>query len=324
MNSHLPNGRNSFPPPALREGDPVRLISPASWFDPAKAEAGMDALRRLGYHPELAGNALARYAQYSAGTVEQRLEDLHAAFEDASVGAIVCNRGGYGSVELLPWLDMDLIRRNPKILIGCSDVTSLQTWIHDSTGLIVFHGPMAAGDFAHKNGVDVESWRAALTQDAPWEVGEEAGLRILKPGHAEGRLYGGCLSLLLASLDTPYEIHPDNTILFLEDVGAKPYQIDRMLMQLRLAGKLAHVRGIVFGHMMDCAQPGAPKDLLEDVLRRVLADFRGPVAIGLRSGHVPERNITLPIGVSCELDLRSATPALRFLTPAVQCGRRGQ
>ena len=167
------------------------------------------------------------------------------------------------------------------------------------------------------NGVDPVSWQAALSQNQPWQVGPEAGLRTLKAGRAQGKFYGGCLSMLVASLGTPYEIQTAGTILFLEDIGVKPYQMDRMLLQLRLAGKLAEVRGIVFGPMRDCVQPGNADELLDAVLLRVLEDFPGPVAIGLRSGHVVERNITVPIGVESELDLTN-TPTLRF-QPSVVC-----
>ncbi|MHB1938708.1 MAG: S66 peptidase family protein [Acidobacteriaceae bacterium] len=306
-------------PAALRAGDVVRLVSPASWFDPNKVQLGMDSLRKLGLQPQLGANALARFGQYSAGTPEQRLEDLHAAFADSTVKAVICNRGGYGSAELLGGLDLELIRRNPKIFVGCSDITSLETYIHDSTGLAVFHGPMAAGDFARENGVDPASWQSSLSQSRPWQLGPEAGLRALKSGRAQGRFYGGCLSMLAASLGTPYEIQTEGTILFLEDIGVKPYQIDRMMLQLRLAGKLDRVRGIVFGPMMDCTQPGTAEELMDSVLLRVLADFPGPVAIGLRSGHVRERNITLPIGVDSELDLAN-TPILR-LQPSVTCSK---
>ncbi len=224
-------------PTALSQGDAVRLVSPASWFNPDKAQVGMDALRAIGLQPKMAANALARHGQYSAGTTAQRLEDLHAAFADPSVKAVICNRGGYGSAELLSGLDLDLIRRNPKIVVGCSDITSLLTWLHDATGLVVFHGPMATGDFARENGVDAASWQASLSQHHPWQLGPEAEMRVLKAGHAQGKFYGGCLSMLVASLGTPYEIQTKDTILFLEDVGVKPYQIDRMLLQLRLAGK---------------------------------------------------------------------------------------
>lgn len=303
-------------PPALRAGDRVMLVSPASSFDPQRVHVGIEALRQFGYQPSLAKHALARYGQYSAGTPQERLEDLHTSFSDPSVSAIVCNRGGYGSTEILSGVDLESIRRNPKIFVGCSDITSLQLYLHDATGLVVFHGPMAAGDFARDDGVDRTNWQCALSQGTPWYLGADAGLRILKPGNARGKFYGGCLSMLAASLGTPYAVRTENTILFAEDVGAKPYQIERMLLQLRLAGKLDKVRGIVFGAMMDCVQPGASQDLLEKVLSRVLTDFPGPVAIGLRSGHVSERNITLPIGVQCELEL-SNTPTLRFLEPAV-------
>lgn len=303
-------------PRALHPGDAMRLVSPASGFDRKKLQAGIDTLRVLGYDPQVTQNTLARDGQYAAGTVEQRLEDLHNAFADDSVKAIVCTRGGYGSAELLPGLDLDLVRRNPKIFVGCSDITSLETWLHDAAGLVVFHGPMAAGDFARESGVDLASWRAALEGEASWQLGPEAGLRALKAGHARGTLYGGCLSMLVASFGTPYEIQPRDAILFLEDVGVKPYQVERMLLQLRLAGKLDHARAIVFGPMMDCVQPGAAPDLLEAVLARVLADFPGPIAIGLRSGHVPERNITVPIGVRAELDLTDS-PRLSFLEPSV-------
>lgn len=303
-------------PAALRAGDSVRLVSPASSFNSRKVHIGIETLRQLGYQPELARNALARGGQYTAGSPAQRLEDLHAALADPSVRVILCTRGGYGSAELLPGLDLALVRNNPKILIGCSDVTSLATWVHDSTGLVVFHGPMAAGDFARENGVDLPSWHAALSQNQPWQLGPEAGLRVLKAGRAQGKFYGGCLSLLVASLGTPYAIQTDDTILFLEDVGVKPYQVERMLLHLRLAGKFDGVRGIVFGPMRDCVQPGAAEDLLDTVLLRVLADFPGPVAIGLRSGHVTERNITVPIGVQSELDLTGA-PLLRFTESAV-------
>ncbi|MGC1783691.1 MAG: LD-carboxypeptidase [Acidobacteriaceae bacterium] len=301
---------------ALLPGDSVRLVSPASWFDPQRAQSGIASLIKLGYKPELATHALARYGQYLAGNPAQRIEDLHAAFIDPTIRAVICNRGGYGSMELLSGIDLDVVRNHPKIFVGCSDITSLQLWLHDETGLVVFHGPMVAGDFARENGVDTANWHSALSQDQPWQLGPESGLRTLKPGTARGKLYGGCLSMLVASLGTPYEIQTVNTILFLEDIGVKPYQMERMLLQLRLAGKLDDVRGIVFGAMMDCVQPGAPENLLESVLLRTLSDFPGPVGIGLRSGHVPERNITLPIGVECELGL-NGTPALRFIEPAV-------
>jgi len=224
-------------------------------------------------------------------------------FADPEVDAVLCARGGYGSNYLLPRLDLELIARNPKPFIGYSDNTCLLTWITDQTGLITFHGPMASKDFSASHGVDLESWRSALSSQDGWEIdGPQSGSKVLKPGTTRGRLYGGCLSILVESLGTPYEIRTEDSILFLEDIGAKPYQIDRMLMHLKYAGKLDRVRGIVFGEMSDCVQPEGMSYRLEEVILRVLADFAGPIAFGLRSGHVSSRNITLAIGAEAVLD----------------------
>jgi muramoyltetrapeptide carboxypeptidase len=167
---------------------------------------------------------------------------------------------------------------------------------------------MVAADFYLEDGVHLPSFQAALA-GLPYSLGPAEGLRILKPGKthstARGTLYGGCLSILVSLLGTPYEPQTEGKLLFLEDTGAKPYQIDRMLWQLRQAGKLAGVRGIVFGEMLDCASPGASPNLLEEVILRVFEDFDGPIAIGLRSGHVSRQNVTLTLGVEGELTLTS-------------------
>jgi muramoyltetrapeptide carboxypeptidase len=235
-------------------------------------------------------------------------------FERSEVRAIVSARGGYGSNYLLPLIDLDVIRRNPKPLIGYSDLTSLLTWISDETGLVTFHGPMAAKDFAHPDGVDLESWFASLEGSTSWSLNQ---MKTLVPGKAEGDLYGGCLSILVASLGTPYEIQTGDTILFLEDVGAKPYQVDRMLMQLKLAGKFDGVNGIVFGEMLDCLQPGGQAYTLEDVIVRTVGDLGVPVTFGLPSGHVRRNNITLPLGVSARLQARANSATLDILEAAV-------
>ena len=167
-----------------------------------------------------------------------------------------------------------------------------------------------------EDGVHLASLQAALGRRAlqPWALAE--GLRTLNRGglSARGTLYGGCLSILVALLGTPYEPQTEGKLLFLEDVGAKPYQIDRMLWQLRQAGKLDGVRGIVFGEMLDCVSPGAAPDLLEEVILRVFDDFDGPIAIGLRSGHVSRGNVTLTLGVEAELIARRSRPTASAAT----------
>ena len=180
---------------------------------------------------------------------------------------------------------------------------TLLTWFADSASVVTFHGPMVTKDFAVDGGVDLDSWQSALAGEGNWEIGAGSGAKALMAGEAEGILYGGCLSLLVSAIGTPYDIHTADTILFLEDVAAKPYQIDRMLMQLKLAGKFEGVRGIVFGEMMDCRQSADQDYSLEEVVLRVVGDLGIPVAFGMRSGHVSRANITLPFGVRARLEV---------------------
>jgi muramoyltetrapeptide carboxypeptidase len=201
--------------------------------------------------------------------------------------------------------------------VGYSDLTSLLTRFVDAVGPVSFHGPMVTKDFAGDGGVDIASWTAAVGGADEWEIGADSGARPLAEGAADGILYGGCLSILVASLGTPYEIRTDGTILFVEDVAAKPFQIDRMLMQLKLAGKLRGVRGIVFGEMQDCRQSADQDYTLEEVVMRVVGDLGIPVAFGLRSGHVSRANITLPIGVRVRLEVGPEV-RLRFLESATE------
>jgi muramoyltetrapeptide carboxypeptidase len=305
-------------PPALRQGDAVGMVAPASNFKRTEFEAGCDALRRAGYKPVYLDSIFEKDL-YFAGSPERRARELEAMFSRDDVRAIVCARGGYGANYLLDVLDLEKIRRHPKIFVGYSDITSLLTYFCDAAGLVTFHGPMAAKDWWHEDGVDLDSWLAALARSAAWELnfGPDSGVSGLVKGTAEGILYGGCLSLLVASLGTPYEIKTDGTILFLEDIAAKPFQIDRMLMQLKLAGKLDHLRGIVFGEMIDCMQAANQGYTLEEVILRIVGDLGIPVAYGVPSGHVTSRNLTLPFGVEAALMVGGGRVSLKILEAAV-------
>ena len=318
-------------PPPLRPGDVVGIVAPASNIEREALEAGCEALRRMGYLPSYFQSILERDL-FFAGGEERRVKELHTMFARPDVRAIVCARGGYGCNYLLPRLDLELIRSHPKILVGYSDVTSLLAYLHDATGLITFHGPMLATAHATSRGraggpdeFHATSWLNALAgEQNEWRLGnpiardDETGLIGLTPGAAEGVLYGGCLSILVASVGTPYEIETEGAILFLEDVGEKPYRIDRMLMQLGLAGKLKGVRGVIFGEMKDCTQPGQDYSL-EDVVLRVLRRWCPdvPVAFGLHSGHVSGPSITLPFGVRARLAVRGSAAELVILERAV-------
>jgi muramoyltetrapeptide carboxypeptidase len=304
-------------PPALQPGDTVGIVAPASNIARESLAAGCEGLRRMGYKP-FYFDSIFEQELYFAGSVERRARELEEMFVREDVRALVCARGGYGSNYLLGALDLQKIASHPKIFVGYSDNTTLLTHFADSAGLVAFHGPMITKDFTRKDGVDMTSWEAALTELSPWapDLGADSGVKPLIPGSGEGILYGGCLSMLVASLGTPYEIRTKDTILFLEDIAAKPFQIDRMLMQLKLAGKLADVRGIIFGEMLDCIQQKDQDYTLEEVVLRVVGDLGVPVAYGLRSGHVSRGNITLPIGVRAALNATGREVSLEILEAA--------
>jgi muramoyltetrapeptide carboxypeptidase len=296
-------------------GSSISVISPASFAKPERVDRGIEYLRQLGYQCRLGANTQAREPLFFAGTREQRLADLHAAFADSDTNIVASVRGGYGSNYLLDGLDLALIEQHRKPFFAYSDLTAMQLHLLDRLALPVFHGPMVAADFGVDDGVHLASFRSALGGE-PYSVGPGEGLRTLKPGRARGTLYGGCLSILVAMLGTPWEPATEGKLLFVEDVGAKPYQIDRMLWQLRAAGKLDGIPGIVFGEMLDCVSPGASSTLLDDA---ILHAFRGldiPIAIGLRSGHVSRQNVTLTFGAEAELRAETETQ-LNLLEPVV-------
>ena len=323
-------------PPNLKPGSRVAVVSPASAARPESVTAGVEALRRFGYQPVVMPHALCRGPLYYAGTATGRAADLMAAFADPQIDALLCTRGGWGSAELLPLLDAGLVRSHPKLFVGYSDHTSLHTWLWNQCRLRSVYGPMVAADWALEDGVDLPTWRATVegqglfhegqqlphesqsplhespsplheSQPAmhqahgPWRVGPADGLRVLRGGETQGRLLGGCLAILEASLGTPWAFRSDQpTVLFLEDIGVKPYQWDRMLQHLRFAGVMEHVRAVILGDMGACGEPGET-GLLEAACLHGLRDFRGPVLSGLRCGHVQGANRSLPLGAWVEV-----------------------
>jgi muramoyltetrapeptide carboxypeptidase len=303
-------------PASLEPGDTVGIVAPASNVDPTALAKGCDALRQLGYKV-IYDEAITSVDLYFAGSVERRVRELERMFEDPTVKAIVCARGGYGANYLLPHLRRDAVLRNPKIFVGYSDVTSLLTYFTDH-GLVTFHGPMASKDWAHDDGVDLAFWRAVLggeTVSREWSGGGE--IQGLANGSADGVLYGGCLSMLTASLGTPYEANTEGKLLFIEDIGTKPYQVDRMLMQLKLAGKFEGVRGFIFGEMNDCFQPGGQTYTMQEVIMRVIGYLNVPVVYGFRSGHVSSANCVLPFGVGAQLTVNGHAVIFNINTATV-------
>jgi muramoyltetrapeptide carboxypeptidase len=285
-------------PPAVFPGDTVAVCAPAGAVEREAVERGVAELSDLGFRVTVTDGVFDRHL-FTAGTPERRLDELHALFADPEVRALVCARGGAGIARLLARLDPDVVVKNPKLVIGYSDITALHLWLA-AHGIASVHGPMVAHELA-RGAYDRERFLASLA-GGPWPDLED-GLQVLREGEASGRLRGGCLSLLAAQCGTPWALQPDEegTILFLEDVDERPYRIDRMLQQLRDSGAIRTVRGIVFGQMRGCHARDADSFTLQDVVGEALADFPGPVAWGLSSGHVDGPFVALPLGVRARL-----------------------
>ena len=287
-------------PQALHRGDTVGIAAPGSAVPREAFEAGVRRLEGAGYRVKYRPDVLSR-EEYSggafAGSAERRAAEWIEMLEDPEIRAVFCARGGYGCNYLIPFLTGHPMPA-PKIIVGYSDVTTLHSFLWKANNWVTFHGPMVSIDFSRNAGV----LGPALESTSGWEAARD--LTTLAEGSAEGTLLGGCLSIALTTLGTPREIDWHDAIVFLEDIGEAPYRIDRMLFQLREAGKFDSVRGVVFGEMKDCGTP--------DLLRH-LKDLSIPVAAGLPSGHTSGKNICLPLGVQARL----AGGALTILEGAV-------
>jgi muramoyltetrapeptide carboxypeptidase len=297
-------------PRALRPGDRLGIVAPASPFARESFDAGVAELRRLGYEPVYDDSVFAR-RRYTAGDAASRAGAFMRAWHDPSIAALIAVRGGYGSVQLLPLLDPADIRRTPKAFVGYSDNTSLLTWLTGQCGLAAFHGPMLEGRFAKgETAYDLDTLTRVLTRVEPAGRISHPQVEALHPGEAKGVLLGGTLTNLMASLGTPYAFDPPaGHILFIDEVAERPYRIDRMLTQLRLAGLLSRASAIVFGELPRCDEPAEGGPAIKAVVADLLADFRGPILFGLPSGHTNGACMTLPFGVQARV-VAGADPAL--------------
>jgi muramoyltetrapeptide carboxypeptidase len=291
-------------PTALKPGGRIGVLAPAGAVDSASLIAGVEAIKAEGFEVELAAGIYGRKG-YLAGDAKSRAQDLIDFFRRDDIHAIFCARGGFGSIQLLPYLNEEL-RRYPKIFVGYSDITILINWLHRFCSMVTFHAPMVAMDLA--KGLNARSrdhfWGVLTGTRRRWRVrlGE-----TIHAGHAEAEMMGGCLSLLVTTLGTAYEIDTRGKILFLEDVGEKPYRVERMLTHLKMAGKLDGVAGIVFGDFTHCDGDG-PRDIRQ-VVHEMFHDAGYPVLMGLAAGH-GEENLALPFGVKLSLNGDEGTLAL--------------
>lgn len=319
--------RDALFPRALRAGDKVALVSPSSPLgDRGALDAGLARLRQWGLEPVLMPNALARlsYPQGGelAGTDAQRLDDLQTAIREPRYRAILCVRGGYGATRLLQQLDFEPLRRDPKPIVGYSDITALLAAAHKETGLVGLHGPGVATPTSHDPGVaNWELQRALLFDGAkPQALPSTGPAHVLTPGTATGRLVGGNLTLVCALLGTPWEIDTTGAILFLEDVHEAPYRVDRMLTQLRHGGHLDRAAGIAFGdfHLADTPLASEMPEMV-GVLTERTRGLKAPIAHGFPFGHRPG-SWTLPVGARARLAAKdpAAAATLTLLEPAVR------
>jgi muramoyltetrapeptide carboxypeptidase len=300
-------------PPALRPGDLIGIVAPASNVKPELLEEGCRELERLGFRT-LYRPGITTSHRYFSGTDDRRAAELLEMIRNPEVRAIFCARGGYGSARIISYLKPELVKANPKIINGSSDITSLLTF-WDRSGLAAFHGPMVAtalrqGEAAYDRKLLLELLQGETVRFPL------AGTRVLRSGTAEGRLTGGCLSIVVATLGTAYEIDTTGALLVLEDIDTKPYQIDRMLTQLKQAGKLDAVRGIVFGEMLNCSQHVHQGYSLEEVVMDVLDGAAFPVLYGFPTGHTSRANLMVPFGVRARLSLGTDS-VFELLEPAV-------
>ena len=296
-------------PPALQKGDTIGLVAPAGpLIDKGKFSAGVHILEKKGFRLKY-NRRLLNVRGYLAGSDRARAADFNMLWSDPEVKALVAARGGYGCLRMLELLDMKLIRKNPKILVGFSDLTVLLTAIHKKTGLVTYHGPVVT-TLASIDRKSQKSFFNTLA-NSPLPRIEAAKLKILKDGKAKGILLGGNLTTLVHMIATPYEIPWNEAILFIEDIGESPYRLDRLLTHLNQAGRLQKIRGLILGTFSDedRKENRAMKSAVHKRIMELLEDVDIPVWANFPVGH-SRRNLTLPVGLEAEMNSRDAS--LRF------------
>ncbi len=296
-------------PPPLHRGDLIGLVSPASAPSSSEMiEKGVRYLEHLGYAVKV-GQHASRVHGYLAGTDDQRAADFNTMIRDNTVKAIFAIRGGYGTPRILPLLDYRGLKRQPKIIVGYSDITALQLAIFQKIGLVTFSGPMAGVEMS--NGIDPYTeehfWRIVTSKLKVGELRNPADepLKILRSGKSSGRILGGNLATAIPLLKTPYAPDLTDSILTLEDVDEAPHRVDRMLAQLNNAHILENISGLVFGKFTDCvpSDPSKPYLPIEQVLDNVAQSIKCPVVANLQYGHLPKK-LTIPLGLRARLDTR--------------------
>lgn len=303
----------------LQPQDTIGIVAPAWSFDPENFKRGVDTIRKLGFRVKYDRSIFSKYWSL-AGFDRERADQINRMFADPQVRAIFCAKAGYGSLRTIPYLDKKIIRRNPKIFIGYSDITMLLVYLYKTAHMPVFHGPVVSDEiYEGMSPVTLDYLLHAVTQTQSLGELRFPYMRTLRHGQARGVLVGGNLSVLVNAIGTPCELDTKGKILYLEDVGEDFEVIDSYLMQMKLAGMFKKVQGIVFGRMTDCVDHSGQRYQMRDILHDVLADLSMPIIYGFPSGHgTPgDINITLPFGVVATLDA-SIPPRLIIEESAVR------
>jgi muramoyltetrapeptide carboxypeptidase len=297
-------------PKRLKEGDVVGVVAPAGPVDPELLEKGLKILRGMKLKPVLGEHVLSRRG-YLAGKDEDRADDLMSMFKNPDVKAILCARGGYGVNRVLPLLKPGIIRKNPKIVVGASDITLLLLYLAKKCSLVAFHGPMVGGNFGQYGMKKTKKqFQDLLTGQPEGKTLMSAQAKVLRPGIGKGEITGGCLTLLCRSLGTPYEIQTRNKILLIEDVNEAPYRIDGMLWQLKAAGKFKDVKGIVLGEMINCHPKKPGNGAGGNYYQEMFDGLSVPIVTNFPIGHGKEM-WTLPFGIDATLNAEAKTIQLK-------------
>ena len=299
-------------PERLKKGDVVGVVAPAGPVDPDLLKKGLKVLKSMKLEPLLGNHVLSRWG-YMAGKDEDRAADLMSMFENKNVKAIFCARGGYGVNRLLPWLKPNIIRKNPKIFVGASDITLLLLYLYQKCSLVGFHGPMVGGNFGqYAMKKSKKQFYDLLTGQTEGKTMVSPQARILNLGVARGEITGGCLTLLCRSLKTPFEVQTRNKILLIEDVNEAPYRIDGMLWQLKAAGKFKNLKGIILGEMVNCHPQNSGNGLRGQgqMYQEIFDGLPIPIVTNFPIGHGKEM-WTLPFGVEATLDVEAKSLQLK-------------
>ena len=311
-------------PKALKKGDTIGLITPGSYINDQALEKAIGNIKSLGFKVKLSKN-IRKVRGYTAGTKQERVDDLHTMFTDTEVDGIWCARGGYGSVGLLPMIDFDLIKSNPKVFIGYSDITALHIAISQKTGLVTFHGPVASSTFSDYTLKYVKDMIMSITippKVYPSEKNDEKGIEdnffkaeIYNKGEAIGRIIGGNLSLIDSMLGTDWEIDFDDKLLFIEDIGEAPYRLDKMMTHVNQCMGFSKAKGLVLGVFDDCKKPEDELSLeLPEMFEDNVGDLEVPVSYGFSFGHI-KNQFTFPMGILAKMNAEDRS--IEFLESAV-------